>query len=223
MIVTRRRRKPFKYKKLIFPAVLLAMLIAVAVWPPTHAVIFGGRLTPVWSALGTAAHDVAAPFSYARQNEVITERNRRIVALQRQLADLRSQLAAKQQEVTQLQGTVAQLQQQQAAARAKAAPSATASPGALVAGGVAPGAPGGGAATGGGAFGSSVPPEIQRAAQEWSAMDPDKAAAVARRLPIGYVARVLAQMSPDAAAEILDALPAAYAAKVMQENPSLHR
>ncbi len=52
-------------------------------------------------------------------------------------------------------------------------------------------------------------------------MQPENAAKVVQRLPIPYVAEVLALMSPDDAGSILDAVPPAFAAQVTQENPSL--
>ena len=52
-------------------------------------------------------------------------------------------------------------------------------------------------------------------------MEPDNAAKVVQRLPVPYVARVLAQMSPDAVGAILDAVPATFAAQLTQENPQL--
>jgi flagellar motility protein MotE (MotC chaperone) len=45
-------------------------------------------------------------------------------------------------------------------------------------------------------------------------MDPEKAAAVAQRLPIDEVSRILRSMDPDEAAEILNALPAKVGAQV---------
>lgn len=64
---------------------------------------------------------------------------------------------------------------------------------------------------------------MRRVAQYWSSMDPDNAAAVVKKLPPGYVARIFALMSPDAVGPVLDALPVALAASVMQEDPTLER
>ena len=64
---------------------------------------------------------------------------------------------------------------------------------------------------------------MRRTAQVWANMDATNAAKVVQRLPIPYVARVLALMSPDDAGAILDAVPPAFAAQVTQENPQLKR
>jgi flagellar motility protein MotE (MotC chaperone) len=52
-------------------------------------------------------------------------------------------------------------------------------------------------------------------------MEPENAAKVVERLPVPYVAQVLALMSPDDAGAILDAVPPAFAAQLTQENPGL--
>ncbi|MDQ2992636.1 MAG: hypothetical protein M3R30_07465 [Candidatus Eremiobacteraeota bacterium] len=54
-------------------------------------------------------------------------------------------------------------------------------------------------------------------------MDPENAVKVVQKLPVSYVAHILALMSPDAVGPILDALPPAYAASLTQEHPELRR
>jgi flagellar motility protein MotE (MotC chaperone) len=70
---------------------------------------------------------------------------------------------------------------------------------------------------------SGATPDMQRTAKYWANMEPDNVAKVLPKLPIPYVARVLALMSPDDVGAILDALPAAYAAQLTQEHPELKR
>lgn len=225
MIVTRQRRKPFPYKRLLLPLIAIALVVFAFIWPPSRAVILNGPAAPAARAVGTAYDNAAQPFHFAAQNQVITDRNRQIEALQAQLTQAQSEAADKAKQVASLQSQIDQLQTQAAAARSAASP-IPARPGGAPAG--AAGAPGGtfstNTAQGGyvaGDLSSGANADIRRTGAYWGSMEPENAAKLAQRLPTSYVARVFAQMSPNDVGAILDALPAAYAAKLTQENPEI--
>lgn len=68
----------------------------VALFPPTRSLISGGPMAPAYAATDVAWAAVTAPFHFAAQNELLTDRNRQIVTLQKQVADDKTQLGAKQ-------------------------------------------------------------------------------------------------------------------------------
>lgn len=216
MIVTRRRRKPFPWKRLILPAIAIALVIFAFVWGPSRSVITGGPLQPLMQNLGDRFTTIAAPFHFAAQNQVITDKNKQIVQLQSQITDLQNQSAAKDKQISSLNAQISQLQTTAANSRGAAAPAPSSAPGAGT-----PNNPV--SATGGGDLASGATQDMRRTAQVWANMDATNAAKVVQRLPIPYVARVLALMSPDDAGAILDAVPPAFAAQVTQENPQLKR
>ena len=216
MIVTRRRRKPFPWKRLILPVIAIALVAVAIVWAPSRNVITGGPMAPMMQKAGSTFDNVAAPFHFAAQNQLLTDRNRQIVQLQSQVTDLQSQVAAKDKQISSLNGQVAQLQAQAAATRADTpAPAAPAQSGAQTTAGDS--------SAGIGTTTDSQTQTLRRTASYWANMEPDNAAKVIEKLPPPYVARVLAMMSADDAGAILDALPAAYAAQLTQENPQLRR
>jgi len=208
VIVTRQRRKPFPWKRFLLPVVAIALVLFALWWAPSRSVVTAGPLAPAWQAGQNAWNAVAAPFHFAAQNQAITDRNRQIAALQTQLANAQNAAQGKDKQIASLQQQIDQLESQAAAARGSAGaprsslprPAATESAFAGPAG---------------------VTPDVQKAAQYWTSMDPENAAKVARRLPPSYVARVFAQMQPDAVGAILDALPPAFAAKLTQEHPDI--
>lgn len=214
MIVTRRRRKPFPWRRLILPVIAIALVVFAFTWAPSRNVITGGPIGPLWQKASDTFGTVATPFHFAAQNQVIQDRNHQIVVLQQQLAVAQSASAAKDKQISSLNAQISQLQTQ--AANAQAAPSAAPVTAAT------PGAAGGDTAAATGAT-SSQTTEDSRTAQYWANMEPDNAAKVIQKLPVPYVARVFSQMSPDAVGAILDALPATYAAELTQENPQLKR
>jgi flagellar motility protein MotE (MotC chaperone) len=63
-----------------------------------------------------------------------------------------------------------------------------------------------------------VSDQVRLAAQQWSAMDPGKAAVLVQKLPAAFVSSVFAQMSPDSVGPIMDALPAKVAALIIQSG-----
>ncbi len=218
MIVTRQRRKPFPWRRLILPLIAIALVIFAFSWAPSRNVITGGKLAPVWGSIGATYDKVATPFHFAAQNELLTQRNQQIRALQKQVADLTAQASLNKKQVAALNGQIGQLQSQVASAHsgASAAPAASAAPGAFA--GVSPAA--GSAAND---LSAGATPDMRRTAQYWANMEPDNVAKVLPKLPVPYVARVMALMSPDAVGAILDALPAAYVAQLTSENPTLKR
>jgi flagellar motility protein MotE (MotC chaperone) len=218
VIVTRRRRKPFPWKRLILPVIAIGLVVFAFLWGPSRNVITGGPLQPLVQNIGDRFSAIAAPFHFAAQNQVITDRNKQIAQEASQIADLQTQMAAKDKQISSLNSQISQLQTQAANARgAVAAPSAA--PAAAAAGAGNPLAQ----TSGGGDLLAGATQDMRRTAQVWANMEPENAAKVIQRLPIPYVARVLALMSPDDAGAILDAAPAAFVAQVTQENPSIKR
>jgi flagellar motility protein MotE (MotC chaperone) len=219
VIVTRRRRKPFPWKRLILPVIAIGLVIFAFIWGPSRSVITGGPLQPLMQNLGDRFATIAAPFHFAAQNEVITDRNKQIMQEESQIADLQTQIAAKDKQISSLNSQISELQTQAANSRG-AAPAASAAP---VAAAAAAGAANPVTQSGGGDLSAGATQDMRRTAQVWSNMDPSNAAKVIQQLPIPYVARVLALMSPDDAGAILDAAPATFVAQVTQENPQLKR
>lgn len=224
MIVTRQRRKPFPFKRLILPLVAIALIAFAFVWPPSRNVIMNGPAAPAARAVGNAYDNAAQPFHFAAQNQVITDRNRQIEALQTQLTQAQSDAADKTKLVASLQTQIAQLQTQAASARSASTPNPARSSGPAAAAGAPEGAFSSTTAQGGytqGDLSAGASADIRRTGAYWSSMEPENAAKLAQRLPTSYVARVFAQMSPNDVGAILDALPPAYAAKLTQENPEI--
>ncbi len=219
MIITRQRRKPFPWKRLILPVIAIALVIFAFAWGPSRNVIANGPMAPLWRVSGSAFSTVAKPFNFAAQNELLTEKNKQILALQKQMSDLQSQATAKDKKIAGLTAQLAQAQLQ--AANPKPTPgaaTATAQPDASN--------PLGSAATSqasGSDLSQGASPDMRRTASYWGNMEPENAAKLIQRLPVPYVAHVLALMSPDNVGAILDALPASYAAKLTQDHPELKK
>jgi len=216
VIVTRRRRKPFPWRRLILPVIAIALVVFAFTWPPSRGVITGGPVGPMAQKAGSTFDTIAAPFHFAVQNQIIQDRNHQIVVLQQQLAAAQADSAAKAKQITALNAQVSQLQTQAANAQSASSAAPLASPAAAAAGASGTSAAGAGTT-------SQQSSEDSRTAQYWANMEPDNAAKVIQKLPVPYVARVFSQMSPDAVGAILDALPATYAAQLTQENPQLKR
>jgi flagellar motility protein MotE (MotC chaperone) len=208
VIVTRQRRKPFPYKRLVLPLIAIALAAFALWWGPSRNAIAGGPLAPVWRSAGNWAATIAAPFHFAAQNQTITNLNRQIASLQSQLASAQNDGRSKEQRISQLQRQLDRLQTQAATARSSPA-SAVVRP--------APAASAGAFGAGSNAAANATP-DMKRTAAYWGAMDPDNASKVIQRLSPAYVARVLALMDPQTVGAILDALPPAYAAKLTQER-----
>ena len=217
MIVTRQRRRTFPFRKLLLPLIAIALIVAAFWWTPSRNAIATGPLAPVWNAGASAFDKVAAPFHFAAQNQVISSENATIAKLQAQVTDLQTQSAAKDKQISRLQSSLDAANAATAAARS---PEAKPSAGAVAAPGVgASGAP----AFASGDLTVGATADARRTASVWAAMDPENAAKVVQKLPIPYVAHILALMSPDQVGPIMDALPPTYAAALTQEHPELRR
>ena len=222
MIVTRQRKKAFPWRRLILPVVAIGLVIFAFVWGPSRNVITSGPMGPVWSMVGNGYGKIAAPFNYAAQNMALTEKNKQIMALQKDKADLQNQLTEKDKKIADLNSTVQQLQTTAENAKSGASPG-PATGAANAATGSNPTGGGITAASGSTAndLSQGATPDMRRTATVWANMEPENAAKVVQKLPIPYVARILALMAPDTVGAILDALPAAYAAKLTQDHPEL--
>jgi flagellar motility protein MotE (MotC chaperone) len=223
VIVTRQRRKPFPFKRLLLPLIAIALVVFAFFWPPSRNVILNGPAAPAARAVGNAYDNAAQPFHFAAQNQVITDRNRQIEALQAQLTQAQGEAAGKAKQIASLQQQIDQLQTQAASTRSNASPvparPAAGAPAAAPTGAFSSSTAQGGYVAGDLSAGATA--DVRRTGAYWSSMEPENAAKLAERLPTSYVARVFAQMSPNDVGAILDALPAAYAAKLTQENPEI--
>ena len=220
MIVTRQRRKPFPWRRLILPLIAVALVAFAFVWGPSRSILTGGPMAPLMQRAGSTFDTIATPFHFEAQNLLLTQRNQQIVKLQGQVTDLQSQLADKTKTIKDLNGTIATLQSQAASSRGNAPAAAASSP----AGSTTSTTTNATTQTTNSAANdltAGATPDMRRTAQYWANMEPDNLAKVLPKLPIPYVARVLALMSPDDVGAILDALPATYAAQLTQESPEL--
>ena len=207
MIVTRQRKQKKSVLPILLPVAAIAMLVVALSWAPSRTFITSGPLHPVAAALEPGWSTVARPLTFAYQQQQITDRNVQIKQLNDKLESDRKAVADKDAQVATLQKQIAAAQGQPAAPKpAPAQPAAAA----------APVAPPGSAATPAAPAASDA---VHRTAQQWAAMDPEKAAALAQKLPQSYDAAVFAQMSPDNVGPIMDALPPTFAAKVVQSGP----
>lgn len=208
MIVTRKRKKRFPWRRVLLPVAAVALLVAALSWAPSRTWIATGPLAPLWNS--PPAKAIAAPFDGLAQQRHIAAQEREIASLQTQLADARSQINERAKQTSQLQSQLNDAQQQAAQASAIQArpPEQRAAQ------------PKGGASNNE-AVGPT--PDIQRTAQVWAAMDSESAAKIVQKLPQDYVARVFAAMSPESVGAILENLPASFAANLTQEHPELKR
>jgi len=205
MIVTRQRKQKKSSLPILLPIAAIAMLAIALTWPPSRNFITNGPLKPVATVFDAVWGTISRPLSFAYQQQQITDRNQEIKTLNDQLESDRKAAADKDAQV-------AQLQKQIASDEAQPQPSAAA---AVPAAGQAPNAAG---AAGGAAAAAPASDAIRRAAAQWSAMDPAKAAALVQKLPTSYVSSVFAQMSPDAVGPIMDALPPKVAALIVESG-----
>lgn len=214
MIVTRQRRKPFPWRRVLLPLAAASLLAAALWWGPSRAFVVNGPLAPVLRTVAPAWNSATAPLHFEAQNKVIDQQSQKIAALQKQLNDAAKQTADRDKQVSALQTQVNAAQQQLAL---KASVSAPPPPVKRSSDGVTA------AAAPGSDLGSNATPDMRRTAQVWAAMDAEAAAKVVQRLPVSYVARVFAVMAPDSVGPILEAVPPAYAAQLTREHPELQR
>lgn len=215
MIVTRQRRKPFPWRRVLLPLAAAALLAAALWWTPSRTFVVNGPLAPVLRAASPAWNSATAPLHFEAQNKVIGDQTQKIAALQKQLDAASKQTADRDKQVSALQTQVNDAQQQLALRPATATPAAPKS--------AAQAATAGAAAPAGSDLGAGATPDMRRTAQVWAAMDAEAAAKIVQRLPVSYVARVFAVMAPDSVGPILEAVPPAYAAQLTREHPELQR
>jgi hypothetical protein len=212
MIVTRQRKKKQSNLPILLPIAAIAMLAIALTWPPSRSFITNGPLKPVANVFDGAWGIASRPLSFAYQQQQITDRNQQIKDLNDQLESDRKTQDAQVAQVAQLQKQIAEANSEpDAATPAPAVPLAGQAP----LGGAAPAA---GAPAQPGASDA-----VRRDAQQWSAMDPETAAALVQKLPTAFVSAVFAQMSPDSVGPIMDALPPKVAALIVESgtNPQL--
>jgi TolA-binding protein len=214
MIVTRQRKKKQSSLPILLPIAAIAMLAIALTWPPSRNFITNGPLKPVATVVDGVWGTVSRPLTFAYQQQQLTDRNEQIKTLNDKLEADRKAQADKDAQVQQLQKQIAAINNQPEPSTP--APSLPLSGGQAAAGGAAPSAGAAGAKT-------PVTDEVHRAAQQWAAMDPEKAAALVQKLPTGYVSAVFAAMSPDSVGPIMDALPAKVAALIVESgtNPQI--
>ncbi|HKE36845.1 MAG TPA: hypothetical protein VKB39_05410 [Candidatus Baltobacteraceae bacterium] len=220
MIVTRKRKKPFPFKRLVLPAAALVLVALAFVWGPSRNAMSSGPMAPVVRTTGDWFDKIAMPFHFAAQNQVITDRNRQISTLQTQLATAKTDAEGKDKRIADLQKQLDQTQTQLASASSNAT-QASARGTALGKSSPRPGPTD--VMLAGSDLSANSSPDMKRTAGYWAAMDPENAAKVAQRLPPSYVVRVLALMPAESVGTILDNLPPAFAAKLTQEHPELKR
>ncbi len=218
MIVTRRRRKPFPWKRLALPVVAIALVAFALSWTPSRNAIGNGPAAPLWRATGATLGGIAAPFHFTAQNQELGNRAKEIAQLQSQVADMQAKDQAKDKKVADLQGQIATLQSQAAAARGTVAPHSAQAPSTNDAFASNMNAP-----VRGGDLSAGATPDMHRTAEYWASMEPENAAKVVQKLPTVYVARIFALMSSDAVGSVMDALPPSYVAQLTQEHPELKR
>lgn len=206
MIVTRQRKKKQSSLPILLPIAAIAMLAIALTWPPSRNFITNGPLKPVATVFDGVWGTVSRPLSFAYQQQQITDRNQQIKDLNDKLESDRKSAADKDAQLLQLQKQIA---------TANAEP-AEPTPGPAI---PPAGQPAGASAVAGGAPAQTGASDaVHRAAQQWSAMDPEKAASLVQKLPTSYVSAVFAQMSPDSVGPIMDALPAKVAALIVESG-----
>jgi hypothetical protein len=210
MIVTRQRKKKQSSLPILLPIAAIAMLAIALTWPPSRNFITNGPLKPVATVFDGIWGTVSKPLSFAYQQQQITDRNTQIKDLNDKLEADRKAQADKDAQVAQLQKQITAISNQPDASTPAPAAPLNQQPGAV---------PG----TAGAPAPAPASEAIHRAAQQWSAMDPEKAASLVQKLPTGYVSTVFAQMSPDSVGPIMDALPAKVAALIVESgtNPQI--
>ncbi len=205
MIVTRQRKKKQNSLPILLPIAAIAMLIVALTWPPSRNFITNGPLHPVAASVNTFWSTVSRPLTFAYQQQQITDRNVVVKALNDKLETDRKAAGDKDAQIATLQKQVAAIQNQPEASTPAPVATIPISAGASS------------AVTGTSGVPAPLPAgeTLARTAKQWSAMDPERAAALVQKLPESYDAAVFAQMSPDNVGPIMDALPPVFAAKII--------
>src|ERR1700722_7261290 len=181
MIVTRQRKKKQITLPILLPIAAIAMLAIALTWPPSRNFITNGPLKPVATVFDGVWGTVSRPLSFAYQQQQITDRNTSI-------KDLNDKLEADRKAQDDKDAQISQLQKQIAAANAEPAEPTPAAAGPTrpppAAAGPTAGQPAGAPAAGGAAPSQPTASDaVRRDAQQWSAMDPEAAAALVQKLP----------------------------------------
>jgi hypothetical protein len=206
MIVTRQRKQKKSSLPILLPIAAIAMLAIALTWPPSRNFITNGPLKPVATVFDGVWGVVSKPLTFAYQQQQLTDRNTDVKTLNDKLESDRKAASDKDAQIAQLQKTIASNNAQPD--EATPAPAGPLSVGQAAVPGSAVNVPTA-------AAGSDA---IRRSAQQWSAMDPERAADLVQKLPTGYVSAVFAQMSPDSVGPIMDALPAKVAALIVESG-----
>lgn len=203
MIVTRQRRKPFPWARVLYPLGLALIVAAALSWQPSRDWLLQGPLAGVYRPL-------SAPFDALAQQRVNADQVSQIAGLQKQIVAAQAQNLALNKHLSALQTQLSAAQQEAAMAGGqRQAPAHAVAPAAAPVTAVD--------------SATNATPEMRRTASEWAAMDPQAAAKVVQRLSVPYVARVFAVMPADAVGAILENVPPALAAQLTQEHPELRR
>jgi hypothetical protein len=215
VIVTRKRKRRSHPARILVPLAIVALVAALLAWPPSQRLIANGPLRPVWVAGTNTAGTVSRPLSFAGQQQTIADRNREIRDLNARLEQQRQAKADADARAARLQQQITALQNQPLPTPIPAPhrPATSGSFGNMAgAPGTRSGAPGSGAASARSATAASE--DEKRLAATWAAMEPEKAAAIAQRLPDAAVTRILGAMDADSAGAIMNALPSSVAARI---------
>jgi flagellar motility protein MotE (MotC chaperone) len=206
VIVTRQRKRRGSPARYLIPLAIIAVIGFLLGFPPSQRLIANGPLKPAWDAGANAGAVVVRPLTFAGQQQTIADRNREIRDLDARLEAQRKAKADADARAERLQQQLAALQNQPVVTPAPV-PRSAAIPAPLGAA-IAAGPSAGGRA-------AAVPTDDEkRLAATWAAMDPEKAAAIAQRLPDAEVSRVLGAMDADSAGAIMNALPPPAAARI---------
>jgi flagellar motility protein MotE (MotC chaperone) len=219
VIVTRQRRKPFPWKRFLLPLLAVGLAVFAMTWGPSRNAISNGPMAPLWRSTGSVFGSVAQPFHFAAQNQLLTQRNREIIQLQGQISSLQAQLARKNKQITSLNSQLVQAQTQIAQASSSRVKRASVAANVSANAATQPIAGGTLANANQGNLAANATENMRRTAQYWANMEPENAAKLVQKLPVGYVAEIFALMPPDAVGAILDALPTPVAAKLTAAKP----
>lgn len=215
MIVTRQRRKKFPWRRVLLPLLAIVLLVAAVSWAPSRNFMANGPLAPVIKAAAPGWNAMTAPLRFEAQNKILGDQKQQIAALQKQLDDAKKQIGDRDKQISALTTQLNDAQQQLALkSSAPAGPVKKAATPSMAASTAVASA---------NDLSSGASADMRRTAQVWGAMDAEAAAKVVQRLPVAYVARVMAVMSPDTVGPILEAVPPTYAAQLTREHPELQR
>ncbi|MHB8462945.1 MAG: hypothetical protein ACYDA1_09880, partial [Vulcanimicrobiaceae bacterium] len=117
MIVTRQRRKPFPWGRIVLPLLAIALVAFAFWWTPSRSVIFNPRMSSFWTSASTVYNRAATPFHFAEQNKVITALNAQVATLTTQSTAQTAQIAADKKKLAAMQSDLNRAQADLAQAR----------------------------------------------------------------------------------------------------------